>query len=196
AVADATAYPVLTAVRHGASPVMRTPGVSGRGPDVVLEPFDDDMDVLTERLADELEGGGCALVVRNTVKRVLETAKALRARFGDGNVTVAHSCFVDVDRAAKDADLLTRFGPPGTAQGRPSGPHIVVASQVAEQSLDVDFDLLVTDLCPVDLLLQRMGRLHRHQRGADQQDRPERLRRARCLVTGADWDAEVPVPVR
>ncbi|MGC4949861.1 CRISPR-associated helicase Cas3' [Streptomyces sp. DT224] len=196
AVADATAYPVLTAVRHGASPVMRTPGVSGRGTDVVLEPFDDDMDVLTERLADELEGGGCALVVRNTVKRVLETAKALRARFGDGNVTVAHSCFVDVDRAAKDADLLTRFGPPGTAQGRPSGPHIVVASQVAEQSLDVDFDLLVTDLCPVDLLLQRMGRLHRHQRGADQQDRPERLRRARCLVTGADWDAEVPVPVR
>ncbi|WP_405938466.1 CRISPR-associated helicase Cas3' [Streptomyces sp. NBC_00726] len=196
AVAQATAYPLLTAVRHGGSPVMRAPGASGRGTDVVLEPFGDDMDVLAGRLAHELEGGGCALVVRNTVKRVLDTAKALRARFGDENVTVAHSCFVDVDRAAKDADLLKRFGPPGMAQGRPPGPHIVVASQVAEQSLDVDFDLLVSDLCPVDLLLQRMGRLHRHQRGVDQRDRPERLRRARCLVTGADWGAEVPVPVR
>ncbi|PZT78000.1 CRISPR-associated helicase/endonuclease Cas3 [Streptomyces sp. AC1-42W] len=195
-VAEATAYPLLTAVTHNGSPVMRGPGASGRGTDVVLEPFDDDTDAVVGRLAHELDGGGCALVVRNTVARVLETAKALRARFGDENVTVAHSRFIDVDRAAKDADLLKRFGPPGTAQGRPPGPHIVVASQVAEQSLDVDFDLLVTDLCPVDLLLQRMGRLHRHQRGEGQRDRPERLRRARCLVTGADWQPEVPVPVR
>ncbi|NEC68303.1 CRISPR-associated helicase Cas3' [Streptomyces sp. SID9727] len=195
-VAEATAYPLLTAVTPGGSPVMRGPGASGRGTDVVLEPFDDGMDALVGRLAHELDGGGCALVVRNTVTRVLETAKALRATFGDENVTVAHSRFIDVDRAAKDAGLLKRFGPPGAAQGRPAGPHIVVASQVAEQSLDVDFDLLVTDLCPVDLLLQRMGRLHRHRRGEGQRNRPERLRRARCLVTGADWQAEVPVPVR
>lgn len=195
-VAESTAYPLLTAVVHGRPPVMRGPDASGRGTDVVLERVEDDVDVLVGRLAHELEGGGCALVVRNTVKRVLETAKALRRRFGDEHVTVAHSCFIDVDRAAKDADLLKRFGPPGKADGRPAGPHIVVASQVAEQSLDVDFDLLVTDLCPVDLLLQRMGRLHRHQRGVGQQDRPERLRRARCLVTGADWDADVLVPVR
>ncbi|MFD7862595.1 CRISPR-associated helicase Cas3' [Streptomyces sp. NPDC059783] len=212
AVGEAAGYPLLTAVSHGGRPVMRSPGASGRGTDVVLERVDDDMEVLVARLATELDGGGCALVVRNTVTRVLETAKALRSRFGDEGVTVAHSCFIDVDRAAKDADLLRRFGPPGAARGhpggtaqatspgrvpaRPPGPHIVVASQVAEQSLDVDFDLLVTDLCPVDLLLQRMGRLHRHRRGVGQQDRPERLRRARCLVTGADWEAEVPVPVR
>ncbi|MFI6646326.1 CRISPR-associated helicase Cas3' [Streptomyces sp. NPDC050529] len=196
AVGGATAYPLLSAVGHGGPPVMRQPEASGRGTDVVLERIDDGIDLLVGRLADELDGGGCALVVRNTVKRVLETAKALRDRFGDKHVTVAHSCFIDVDRAAKDADLLKRFGPPGTARGRPAGPHIVVASQVAEQSLDVDFDLLVTDLCPVDLLLQRMGRLHRHARGEAQRDRPERLRRARCLVTGVDWEAEVPMPVR
>ncbi|NED92081.1 type I-E CRISPR-associated protein Cse1/CasA, partial [Streptomyces sp. SID11233] len=67
----------------------------------------------------------------------------------------------------------------------------------AEQSLDVDFDLLVSDLCPVDLLLQRMGRLHRHPRGQDQEQRPARLRQARCLVTGVDWEtgpAPEPVP--
>ncbi|MFI6288347.1 CRISPR-associated helicase Cas3' [Streptomyces sp. NPDC051018] len=192
----ATAYPLLTAVAPQQAPVVESPGASARGVDVHVEHIDDDVTVLADRLAVDLGGGGCVLVVRNTVKRVLETARELRERFGDERVTVAHSCFVDVDRARKDADLLARFGPPGKPRGRPAGAHIVVASQVAEQSLDVDFDLLVTDLCPVDLLLQRMGRLHRHQRGEKQADRPESLRTARCLVTGADWSAGVPVPVR
>ncbi|WP_329167344.1 CRISPR-associated helicase Cas3' (plasmid) [Streptomyces sp. NBC_01717] len=196
AVGKAGAYPLLTAVTPGGKPVLSSPGASARGTDVILERIDDDLDVLVDRLATELDGGGCVLVVRNTVKRVLETAQVLRATFGDEHVTVAHSCFIDIDRAAKDADLLKRFGPPGKAEGRPTGPHIVVASQVAEQSLDVDFDLLVTDLCPVDLLLQRMGRLHRHQRGEGQHERPKRLRRARCLVTGVDWTGDVPAPVR
>ncbi|WP_406152175.1 CRISPR-associated helicase Cas3' [Streptomyces sp. NBC_01012] len=196
-VAQAGEYPLLTAVAPGGTPVLRRPSASGRGVDVVLERIDDDLSLLADRLEDQLEGGGCVLVVRNTVRRVVETARALRERFGDSDVTVAHSCFVDVDRAAKDTSLLKRFGPPEKADDRPAR-HIVVASQVAEQSLDVDFDLLVTDLCPADLLLQRMGRLHRHLRGGeDQAERPERLRTARCLVSGVvDWTADVPEPVR
>ncbi len=196
AVARADEYPLLTAATPGGAPVMRRPAASARGTDVELERLDDDVDLLADRLEAELADGGCALVVRNTVRRVLEAAAALRERFGEANVTVAHSCFIDVDRAAKDAGLLKRFGPPGKAD-RPQAAHIVVASQVAEQSLDVDFDLLVTDLAPVDLLLQRMGRLHRHLRGGEEQtDRPKRLRQARCLVTGVDWSAPVPAPVR
>ncbi len=194
AVGEAKDYPLLTAVVPGEAPVLRAPGVSGRGGEVRLERLDDDTDVLARRLENELRDGGCVLVVRNTVKRVLEAARVLRKRFGDDAVTVAHSRFLDVDRAAKDADLLKRFGPPEKAgDKRPVAGHIVVASQVAEQSLDVDFDLLVTDLCPVDLLLQRIGRLHRHVR-----PRPPRLSGARCLVTGVDWgDGEgAPAPVR
>ncbi|WP_318199140.1 CRISPR-associated helicase Cas3' [Streptomyces sp. SCL15-4] len=190
------AYPLLTAVAPGGTALCRRPQASARSTAVRLERLDDDLDVLGDRLASELADGGCALVIRNTVRRVLETAGALRDRFGAGNVTVAHSCFVDLDRADKDSTLLRLFGPPEKTDDRPTGRHIVVASQVAEQSLDVDFDLLVSDLCPVDLLLQRMGRLHRHQRGPRQGERPERLRTARCLVTGADWTAEVPTPVR
>ncbi|MFE9387570.1 CRISPR-associated helicase Cas3' [Streptomyces sp. NPDC007025] len=197
AVGECGEYPLLTAVAPGGVPVMRRPAVSGRGAEVAVECLEDDLDALADRVGAELADGGCALVVRNTVGRVLEAAGVLRARFGAGSVTVAHSCFLDLDRAANDAWLLERFGPPGKAAGRPVGPHVVVASQVAEQSLDVDFDLLVTDLCPVDLLLQRIGRLHRHPRpDAGQGQRPERLRRARCLITGADWSGEVPRPVR
>ncbi|MFK4119945.1 CRISPR-associated helicase Cas3' [Streptomyces longwoodensis] len=196
ALAQAGDYPLLTAVTPGGTPVMRRPAASARSTHVELERLEDDMDLLADRLERELADGGCVLVIRNTVRRVLQAAAMLRARFGDEKVTVAHSCFIDVDRAAKDESLLKRFGPPGRAE-RPRGAHIVVASQVAEQSLDIDFDLLVTDLAPVDLLLQRMGRLHRHPRGGEAQtDRPERLRQARCLVTGVDWSGPVPAPVR
>jgi hypothetical protein len=108
AVSKAGAYPLLTAVTPGGAPVLRNPGASARGTDVTLERIDDDLDVLVDRLATELDGGGCTLVVRNTVKRVLETAQVLRTRFGDEHVTVAHSCFIDIDRAAKDTVMALR----------------------------------------------------------------------------------------
>ncbi|MFJ2815110.1 type I-E CRISPR-associated protein Cse1/CasA [Streptomyces sp. NPDC087294] len=182
------AYPLITAASPG-RPVLtaRPPAASGRQVDVAVERVDEDLDSLADRLEHELADGGCVLVVRNTVDRVLETADVLRARLGDDAVTVAHSRFLAADRAAKDADLLRRFGPDG--EQRPYR-HVVVASQVAEQSLDVDFDLLVTDMAPVDLVLQRMGRLHRHTRR-----RPPGLTRARCLITGVDWEAVPPQPV-
>ncbi|MGW8375657.1 CRISPR-associated helicase Cas3' [Streptomyces sp. ODS28] len=195
-------YPLLTAVAPGSRAVERAPAASGRATEVYLETLADAPEAVAERLTTDLADGGCALVIRNTVDRVRETAAVLRERFGADAVTVAHARFIDLDRAAKDTDLRERFGPPETCAGRrPETGHIVVASQVAEQSLDVDFDLLVTDLAPVDLILQRMGRLHRHQR-----ERPPRLRTARCLVTGVEPDdggaawagptGPPPVPVR
>ncbi|WP_435172404.1 type I-E CRISPR-associated protein Cse1/CasA [Actinacidiphila sp. bgisy145] len=183
------AYPLLTAVsRDGNTTIVQPPAASGRGTHVHLEPLEDDVAVLADRLTTELAGGGCALVVRNTVDRVQEAAERLRERFGEDRVTVAHSRYLAADRSRKDAELLDAFGPKGN---RPAGPHVVVASQVVEQSLDLDFDLLVTDLAPVDLMLQRMGRLHRHVRA-----RPSRLRTARCLVTGTDWTADPPSPAK
>ncbi|AOT61735.1 type I-E CRISPR-associated protein Cse1/CasA [Streptomyces fradiae] len=182
----ADAYPLLTAVSPGRSALTARPAAaSGRGTEVVLERLDDDPAALADRLERELFEGGCALVVRNTVGRVLETAEVLRERFGEQGVTVAHSQFIAADRAANDAALLRRFGPGGERPER----HVVVASQVVEQSLDVSFDLLVTDLAPVDLVLQRMGRLHRHPT-----PRPARLSAPRCLITGVDWAASPPAP--
>ncbi|MFK0293904.1 type I-E CRISPR-associated protein Cse1/CasA [Streptomyces sp. NPDC090442] len=187
--AAADAYPLITAVSPGHPVLSAHPAAaSGRRTEVVVERLEDDLAVLADRLERELADGGCALVVRNTVDRVLETADVLRERLGNEAVTVTHSRFLAADRAAKDSDLLRRFGREG--QERPRR-HVVVASQVVEQSLDVDFDLLVTDLAPVDLVLQRMGRLHRHPRR-----RPARVAQARCLITGVkDWQAVPPEAV-
>ncbi|MEU0570417.1 CRISPR-associated helicase Cas3' [Nonomuraea sp. NPDC005983] len=193
---DVQAYPLLTTVEPGRPMVSEVVPASGRRTEILVERMPDDLAALADRLKTELVDGGCVLVVRNTVGRVLETAAYLRELFGEKAVSVAHARFIDLDRAEKDAELLRRFGPPEKSRDRPTEAHIVVASQVAEQSLDIDFDLLVSDLCPIDLLLQRMGRLHRHVRGGkDQSDRPPRLRTPRCLVTGADWDAAVVEPV-
>ncbi|MEU7022205.1 type I-E CRISPR-associated protein Cse1/CasA [Streptomyces sp. NPDC046203] len=187
--AAADAYPLLTAVSPGhEARIARPAAASGRGVNVALERLDDDPAVLADRLAVELADGGCALVVRNTVARVMEMAEVLRERFGDDAVTVAHSRFLAADRASNDARLVSRYGPGGRRPDR----HVVVASQVVEQSLDVSFDLMATDLAPVDLVLQRMGRLHRHTAS-----RPSRLATPRCLITGvADWSASPPEPVK
>ena len=151
------------------------PTASGRRSTARIERLgrDDLVPLLEGALAD----GGCALIVRNTVRRAQETYELLRERFGE-DVGLNHSRFTVGDRLAKDKDLLDRFGPPRASRRRPHRA-IVVATQVVEQSLDVDFDLLVTDLAPIDLVLQRMGRLHRHER-----PRPPRLAEPTCWI---DW---------
>ena len=186
---DDPGYPVVLAT--GAAP--RHVPASGAPRPVVLERLDedptlDDLDALVAVLRDRLPDGGCAVVIRNTVARVQRTADRLVEEFGDDHVTVSHSRFLACDRADLDTGLLRRFGPPGPNTERPER-HVVVASQVVEQSLDVDFDLMVTDLAPIDLVLQRMGRLHRHAR-----PRPSGLDTPRCVLTGVeDWTA---APVR
>jgi CRISPR-associated endonuclease/helicase Cas3 len=193
-------YPVLTASGVDGTPVLKLARPSGRETSVTLTRVADDLDTLASLLRADLVDGCCALVVRNTVRRVQETAAHLRAALaGSGTeISVAHSRFLAPDRADKDRWLRNTFGPPellAVVGGTRPSRHVVVASQVAEQSLDIDFDLLVTDLAPVDLVLQRAGRLHRHPRGVDQSGRPERLRRARCVITGVDWSTSPPEPV-
>ncbi|TCO41063.1 CRISPR-associated endonuclease/helicase Cas3 [Kribbella antiqua] len=182
-------YPVVTWT-DGGRVRARVAAASGRRTTVRIDALDDDPGSLLAVLRDALAEGGTALVVRNTVRRVLDAAEVIEREF-PGEVTVAHSRFITADRLRNDDALLDRFGAPGRALQRPHR-HVVVASQVVEQSLDVDFDLLVTDLAPIDLILQRMGRLHRHQRGTDQRDRPERVRAARALITGADFNQSPP----
>lgn len=134
---------------------------------------------IAELLERELANGGCAVVIRNTVREAQETYDAVKAAFGREQTTLLHSRFLAAERASRDRRMLELFGKGATR--RPQR-HVVVATQVIEQSLDVDFDLMLTDPAPMDLILQRIGRLHRHERA----DRPVGLREARCLVLVED----------
>lgn len=181
------AYPLITVctdqVRH--DPVEH----DARRLAVHLERLDDDLPDLVERVEELVQDGGCIAVMRNTVRRAQEAYDALRERLG-GAVELYHSRFLAADRATRERDLVRRLGPLEQTEVRPRR-LVVVGTQVLEQSLDVDFDLLITDLAPVDLMIQRIGRLHRHQRPVDA--RPAALRVPRCLVTGVeDWASPLP----
>ncbi|TDD77886.1 CRISPR-associated helicase Cas3' [Actinomadura darangshiensis] len=135
---------------------------------------------VAELLDTRLREGGCALVIRNTVDRAQETYQALRRRFGQ-DVRLLHGRLHAAHRAGRTEQALDLLGPrAGGAGDRPRPRLILVATQLAEQSFDVDVDLLITDLAPVDLLLQRIGRLHRHA----QVPRPAPIRAPRVVITG------------
>ena len=135
-------------------------------------------------LAEKLHSGGCAVVILNTVKGAQQMADTLRQTLPEKEIMLVHSQFMLEDRAAWEEKLLRRLGKTSTPSERDG--LIVVATQVAEQSLDIDADVMITELCPMDLLLQRLGRLHRHQR-----IRPTGLDEACCAVLPAEEGAQV-----
>ncbi|MGW2877056.1 CRISPR-associated endonuclease Cas3'' [Streptomyces sp. NPDC001233] len=116
--------------------------------------------------------GGTALVCCTTVAEAQQTFRDLRASFPDlasraGGVRLLHSRYPAHLRQSITAECEAAYGKPRSpedvAQPRPAS--ILVATQVVEQSLDLDFDLVVTDLAPLAQLLQRAGRGRRHARG-------------------------------
>jgi len=148
--------------------------------EVLDEPSDGGLSGIVSTIEHELANGGCALVIRNTVTRAQKLYQQLKALFRD-DVVLFHGRFAVADRADIAADLIRRLGPSHKDTDRPKR-LVVVATQVAEQSFDVDADLLITDLAPIDLLLQRAGRLHRHERPLT--DRPVGQRQPKMIVTG------------
>jgi CRISPR-associated endonuclease/helicase Cas3 len=122
---------------------------------------------LAARALHAAEAGTRVLVVRNTVKDAVAVARALenlapdhKALFSlDGVATLHHGRFARVDRARLDEEIERRLG-----KGVAAKPLVLVGTQTLEQSLDIDADLLICDLAPIDVLLQRIGRLHRHDR--------------------------------
>jgi CRISPR-associated endonuclease/helicase Cas3 len=131
-----------------------------------------------EALVAAMSGGGCAAVICNTVRKAQETYSELRSQCGnDTEMWLLHSRFPFARRQEIEKEIVSRLGKDGRRSGGRPQRAIVVATQIIEQSLDLDFDLMVSELAPIDLLLQRAGRLHRHVK-ADGilSERPERLR--------------------
>jgi CRISPR-associated endonuclease/helicase Cas3 len=181
-VAVARPYPAITTLRAEV-PVAPT----GRRKDVTIE-FDPSLDEasLLPRVCDALAHGARILVVCNTVARANALLRAVENsgrvephtlfRIGDA-VCPHHGRFAREDREAMDLAVSARLG-----KGSASGPVLLIGTQTLEQSLDIDADWLITDLCPMDVLLQRIGRLHRHARP----QRPEAFATARLLLRVPD----------
>ena len=140
-------------------------------------------------LADHLNGllrnGGCAAVICNTVAAAQESFQALQeGRDDDTELDLFHARFPFDERDRREKRAISRFGKDGDRPAR----AVLVATQVIEQSLDLDFDVMVSEVAPVDLLLQRSGRMHRHVR-----QRPCGLEVPRLLLIKPQTD-EAGVP--
>lgn len=182
----ASAYPGFTlasaqSIQSNPLPLQPSKGIH-------LTWIEPDADSVVAALKEKLDQGGCAAVICNTVRRAQEIYRAVR----DAQICPPEFCWlfharVPFDaRQAMEKKVVEAFGKNPPAH-RPTCA-ILVATQVVEQSLDLDFDLMISDLAPIDLTIQRAGRLHRH----DHPDRPAGLQSPHlilCRPTGEDPDA-------
>jgi CRISPR-associated endonuclease/helicase Cas3 len=141
-------------------------------------------DSLTKIIA-AAEQGAKVAVICNLVADAQDLAQRLR-ELTEIEVDLFHSRFRFIDRHKKENHVKALYGK--DSDKRAKGGRILVATQVVEQSLDLDFDWMITHLCPVDLLFQRLGRLHRHER--DESERPLNFRIPRCVVIVPEQEAE------
>ena len=148
-------------------------------PTIELHAIPETVDDLAACAARQLAQGGCGAIIVNTVDRAQQLYSALRQTLEDDTQLILfHARYPAADRDTREQGVLDRFGK--DSKQRPLR-GLLIATQVAEQSLDLDFDFMLTDLAPVDLILQRAGRLHRHPR-----PRPAAHTTARLFVAGLD----------
>ena len=179
--AQEAAYPRLSVYRNGhAVQQIAFDADPERRLRLTIAPVTADLPAIKAALDQRLAPGGYALALLNTVQRaqklyqdygegdpLLIDGQPVGKRLADGTeVYLFHARFPADQRQRREDAVLKVFGPPATGESGPRiGRKILIATQVAEQSLDLDFDLIATDLAPIDLLLQRAGRLWRHRRG-------------------------------
>ncbi len=155
------AYPLLTQVGGDGLSEIPLETRSGSRRQVKVE-FLESYDAAVEAIVNAVMRGRSACWIRNSVVDAIEAYETIANRLGGHIVTLFHARFMMGDRLAAERDVVNRFGPSSGHAER--GGRAVIATQVIEQSLDLDFDVMVSDLAPIDLLIQRAGRLQRHTR--------------------------------
>jgi CRISPR-associated endonuclease/helicase Cas3 len=126
----------------------------------IVEKVDDEREA-RGRIAEALEAGQRVLVVSNRVARAQERYAWCAAEYPLVTRLLLHSRYRRKDRARLEK------GVSALSEGPWEGPCLVSATQVVEVSLDVSFDVLITDAAPIDSLIQRFGRINRHARAGD-----------------------------
>ncbi len=185
--AAAAPYPLITHAAVGRAE-LTAPQATGyrKRVSVRAEPLAGTPREVARIALDAASVGARVLVIRNTVKGCVATQRALESLAGRCNphlfrsASVSaphHSRFAAPDRRALDRAVELAFGKHASEHG-----VAAIATQTVEQSLDLDADLLLTDLCPVDVLLQRIGRLHRHPQQRPPAARPECFRSPQTVI--------------
>lgn len=122
-------------------------------------------DDVVDYIAQAAQSNQCAVWVRNTVSDAIKAYElVLQAGIPAEDILLFHSRFTLIDRQRIEKQVLTWFGKHSTPELRAG--KVLIATQVFQESLDADADVMVSDLCPIDYLIQRAGRLHRHKRDA------------------------------
>lgn len=187
---SAEAYPLITGI--GSSDSDRSARVFSAPPPpdqtyrVTMAAWDDA--AVAQQAVAKAEQGHCVLCIANTVARAQAWMRAVQGRRkGDDALPVGllHSKFPAYQREEIEAEWLTLLGK-GDVH-RPDG-CVLVATQVVEQSVDIDADVLITEIAPTDMLLQRMGRQWRHSRSGRPSAMPETT--IVCGVPGQDADID------
>lgn len=144
-------------------------------------------ELLTTFIRDRQSDKGCIGIIVNTVTRAQKIYEIIRQVFPEIETDLLHSGFLVKDRLECEKRIRSKLGNPADPNVSRPDKYIVVGTQVLEQSLDIDFDWLITDLAPVDLLLQRIGRLHRHTR-----KRPTGFEKPQCTILESPKDHKNP----
>lgn len=182
---EGKAYPLLTVIGRGIDSV-EPPPVPATCRDIAVHRLEDE-DAATRVLQSGAERGMACAWIRNSVSGAIASAMSLRK--AGLQVDLLHARFTVADRLEHEEAVGKRFGRDGTGRAG----RVLVATQVVEASLDLDFDLMITDLAPIGSLIQRAGRLWRHM---DLRPAPERRVAAPALhvlspdpdrVEGTDW---------
>lgn len=158
---EAARYPRITCISRDSSKVMQF--AATRSTRIKVEGGPEETKPLAECIMNLVKPGGAVCYIANTVARAQEVYSCLHQQLADEDrpsLRLFHARFPEDRRSEIERSVLAGFGP--GSDRNPAG-SILIATQVVEQSLDVDFDVMVSDLAPVDLLLQRAGRLWRHE---------------------------------
>lgn len=149
------------------------------------------LDACVATVLDATARGECVVWVRNTVNDALDAYRLIQQRMTQPqNCLLFHSRFVLHDRKTIETQVLSLFGKQSSEQERQG--KVLIATQVFQESLDADADLMISDICPIDDLIQRAGRLHRHTRNTHRayQRNIKDTRPAPVLYVHApEWDA-------
>lgn len=153
-------YPAITAISESGELVVRHIDRTVKQQKIIIRtvPFLTKPDEIASLAAEQASGGGCICVLMNTVKDAQKVYQAVKRIF-DGETMLFHAQFPAAQRDRIEKRCVEAFG---KDKSRRPKRAILVATQVVEQSLDVDFDAMITAVAPIDLLIQRMGRIFRH----------------------------------